>query len=63
MNDQPLFSSEMLATADALRQIRTRLSHLIAKDMLPSTIDQRAVSDVLCQGLDLAQALEKLARD
>jgi hypothetical protein len=53
----------MLAVADALRNVRLRICQLIAKDRLPATFNQQAVSDLLCQGLVVAQALETLARD
>ncbi|HEY7427448.1 MAG TPA: hypothetical protein VH682_24655 [Gemmataceae bacterium] len=63
MIKQPLLSVEMLAVADALRQVRLRICQLVALDRLPSTFDGQAVSDLLCHGLTVAAALEALARD
>ena len=63
MIKEPLFSSEMLATADSLRQIRLRLYQLIAQDKLPPTFDQNVIATVLVQGIEVCLALEMLSHE
>jgi hypothetical protein len=60
-HQEPLLSSEMAATAEALRDIRRRLHHLIAVGNLPESSFASA-SVVLVEGIAVAIALEELAR-
>jgi len=55
-----LLSAEMKATADALRSARAQLSRLIAEGRLPEGA-WPDVSTVQTLGLDVAEALERLA--
>lgn len=58
---QKLLSAEMLAVADALRNVRHQLTRLIAEGHLPEgSFPDLTTVQVL--GLDVANALERLAR-
>jgi hypothetical protein len=57
-----LFSDEMQALADALRNVRARLGQLIRDGQLPVGAFPD-VSTVQVVGLDVAAALERLAND
>jgi hypothetical protein len=56
-----LLSDEMKATADALRDIRRRLSAIVAEVGLPSFVAPADFDTVQVDGLDVAAALERMA--
>jgi len=58
--DQRL-TQEMLATADSLRSVRSRLSFLVQANDPRTSAGWPEVSLILTQGLDVAVALETLA--
>ncbi|HEY7427126.1 MAG TPA: hypothetical protein VH682_23025 [Gemmataceae bacterium] len=58
---QKLLSAEILAVADALRSVRARLIRLTAEGHLPEGA-WPDVSTVQLLGLDVAEALKRLAK-
>lgn len=59
MTQSQLFSNDLLAVAEALRRIRTRLYELVRAGTWPEGAFQD-MSRVLNDGLYVAQALERL---
>ena len=57
-----LLSEEMKATADALRNVRTKLYQMIAAGVMSSDLYPDVTTVNVC-GLDVALALERLAGD
>jgi hypothetical protein len=57
---QEQLSSELQVTADALRSVRNRLARLVAEGHLPEGA-WPDVSTIQVCGLDVAEALERLA--
>jgi hypothetical protein len=57
---QELLSAELQATADAIRSVRLRLARLVAEGHLPEGSFPDVTTVQLC-GLDVAEALERLA--
>jgi hypothetical protein len=56
-----LLSAELLATADALRNVRARLVHLVRDGSWPEGAFPD-LTTVQVLGLDVAEALERLAK-
>ena len=56
-----LLSEEMAAVADSLRDIRRRLSSLIGEVGVPPYVIPHDITTILVGGLDLLEALERLA--
>lgn len=56
-----LLSAEMLAVADALRSVRSRLCQLLAAGRWPDGA-MPDITTVQVLGLDVAEALERLAK-
>ncbi len=57
-----LLSAELRAVADALRHVRSRLVRMVANGTMPEWAWPDATT-VQVIGLDVANALERLARD
>jgi hypothetical protein len=57
---QQLLSAELSATDDALPNLRVRLSRLVAEGLLPEGAWPDVTTVQIC-GLDVAEALERLA--
>jgi len=57
-----LLSAEMQALADALRNVRTRLIHMIRDGQLPEGVFPD-VTTIQVVGLDVVEALERMASD
>jgi hypothetical protein len=56
-----LLSAEMAATAEALRDIRQRLTSIIAECGVPTCCIPADMTCVLVRGLAVAEALERIA--
>jgi hypothetical protein len=56
-----LLSAEMTATAEAIRNIRQRLSSIIAECGIPTFVIPADLTTVLVSGLSVAYALERMA--
>ena len=63
MQAKELLSEEMKATADAIHDIRLRLSQMIAAGQWPTDLRFAQVSTVLIAGLDVERALILLSQD
>jgi len=61
--NEALLSSEMKATAEAIRHVRLRLSAMIAQTGVPETFSAADVTMVLVRGPDVATALENLTKE
>jgi len=61
MSDTARLAAEMLATADALRTVRSAACRLLLTDS-PGPAAAPDVRIVCCEGLDVANALEHLAQ-
>ena len=57
---QELLSAELKVAADAIRSVRARLARLVAEGHLPEGSFPDVTTVQLC-GLDVAEALERLA--